>query len=447
MLERPVNRIAALIALAALVLSAANALTGGSAVLAPGGISLSALATTGIGAAMLLVGGWWLARQAPGTPFRELAIPAAVATVVPFLVGSGLNQIGYLSGLVPWTLAASAAATLGLTVADSVPHPYRMRVTLLAAALPAIAAPLGILAPTTFDGRESLRVVAMLFLAASTAVPCIIAAVLRQTLPSSQRGRESVVAALELAVIGITPAISVIATWGSTDPRSVIPVVLWIIVVLAAQFFAVRPLARNASVATAQRDQIVAAMEAERSRIAADIHDDALQELTMLGWRLDAAGDKQSAATAREVAERLRAILGDLRLPSLDDLGTGPALEWLVDRVGRLAGGEVRLERSDLVRPPADVELAFFRVAQEALSNAVRHGRPPIIVRYWTTPSSASLAIDDAGPGISTTEAAGAASTHFGLLNMRQRAEQIGALLDVRRWPSGGTRVTLEWRS
>ena len=439
MFDRPANGIAALIALAAVVVSVGGALQDG--------FSLSSWGSVGLGVTMLVVGGWWLSRQAPGTPFHDMAIPAAVATVVPFLVGSGLDQLGTLWQLAPWTLAAAAAATLGLAVTDSVPNPYRTRVMLLAAALPLVAASLGILAPTTFDGQESLAIVAILFLAATPAVPCIIAAVLRQTAPSTQRGRESVVAALELAVLGITPAISVIATWGSGDPRSVIPVILWIVVVLAAQFFAVRPLARNATLATTQRDQIVAAMEAERSRIAADIHDDALQELTMLGWRLDASGDKQSAATAREVAERLRAILGDLRLPILDDLGTGPALEWLVERVERLAGGEVRLERSDPVRPPAQVELAFFRVAQEALSIAVRHGRPPIVVRYWTTPSSASLAIDDSGAGINTTETASAATGHFGLLNMRQRAEQIGALLDVRRWPTGGTRVTMEWRS
>ena len=351
MFERPVNGIAALVALAAIVLSVATAMPNGFLAGTDVFDRLVYLAPTGVGVAMLLVGGWWLTRQAPGTPFREMAIPAAVATVVPFLVGSAGRQLGLSSDLAPWTLAAAAAATLGLVLADSVPHPYRTRVTLLTAALPVIAAALGILAPTMFDGRESLRVVAMLLLAATTAVPGIVAAVLRQTLPSSERGRESVVAALELAVLGITPAISVVATWGSGDPRSVIPVGLWIVVVLAAQYFAVRPLARDATVATTQRDQIVAAMEAERSRIAADIHDDALQELTMLGWRLDASGDKQSAATAREVAERLRAILGDLRLPILDDLGTGPALEWLVERVGRLAGGEVRLERSDIGPP------------------------------------------------------------------------------------------------
>jgi two-component system sensor histidine kinase DegS len=93
------------------------------------------------------------------------------------------------------------------------------------------------------------------------------------------------------------------------------------------------------------------------------------------------------------------------------------------------------------------VELAFFRVAQEALSNAVKHGRAPIVVRYQATESGVSLSVDDAGPGIAPD--AGVVvegSGHFGLLNMQQRAEQIGAILDIRRWPTGGTHVALEWR-
>ncbi len=58
-----------------------------------------------------------------------------------------------------------------------------------------------------------------------------------------------------------------------------------------------------------------------------------------------------------------------------------------------------------------------------------------------------TLAIDDAGPGIGPDAADEAPKAgHFGLANMQQRAEQIGALLDVRRWPAGGTRVALEWR-
>ena len=162
--------------------------------------------------------------------------------------------------------------------------------------------------------------------------------------------------------------------------------------------FTVRPLARLATRATLQRDLVVAATEAERARLAADIHDDALQELTLLVRRLEASGDTEGAEIGRTVADRLRAICGDLRLPILDDLGVGPALDWLVLRIERLAGGEVRLERADDARHSPDVELAIFRVAQEALANAVKHGKPPIVVRYRSTPGGISLAIDDAGP-------------------------------------------------
>jgi signal transduction histidine kinase len=261
--------------------------------------------------------------------------------------------------------------------------------------------------------------------------------------PASRRLLESA----EYAVIGATPAIA-LASDAAAPPYAPLPLLFWFAIVLLAGRFTIRPLARIATRATLQRDLVVAATEAERARVAADIHDDALQELTLLVHRLDAAGDTEGADIARTVSDRLRAICGDLRLPILDDLGVGPALDWLVVRIERLAGGEVRLERADGTRPPADVELAFFRVAQEALSNAVKHGKPPILVRYATTPGGASLSIDDAGPGIDpdatpTTDRTG----HFGLLNMQQRAEAIGAILDVRRWPGGGTHVALDWRA
>ena len=69
-------------------------------------------------------------------------------------------------------------------------------------------------------------------------------------------------------------------------------------------------------------------------------------------------------------------------------------------------------------------------------------------MRYSATTNGASLTIDDAGPGIES-DAGDRAETigHFGLLNMQQRAEAIGAILDVRRWPAGGTHVKLDWRA
>jgi signal transduction histidine kinase len=183
-----------------------------------------------------------------------------------------------------------------------------------------------------------------------------------------------------------------------------------------------------------QRDRVVAATELERARLAADLHDDALQEMTVLVRRLDDAGDKRAVELARSIADRLREVCGDLRLPILDELGAGAALEWLVERLSETSGHQVRLERDDGARPPADVELAVFRVAQEALANAVAHGAPPIVVRYASASDRASLSITDQGLGIAPGVAAQAArSGHYGLINMRQRAEQIGARIDVRR--------------
>jgi signal transduction histidine kinase len=229
---------------------------------------------------------------------------------------------------------------------------------------------------------------------------------------------------------------------------SFVPLAAWLVALVAWQRMTVTPLLGLALRTQRQRDLAVAAAEAERARLAADLHDDALQELTNLVRRLDAAGDSEGAELARGVAERLRAICSDLRLPLLDDLGAGPALEWLVSRVRPLANGEVRLERTDPQRPPAGVELAVFRVAQEALANAVRHGRPPITVRYHVDDvGGVSLSVDDAGPGIDPRAAEHALQAgHLGVANMQQRAEQIGALLDIRRWPAGGTHVALQWR-
>jgi signal transduction histidine kinase len=212
--------------------------------------------------------------------------------------------------------------------------------------------------------------------------------------------------------------------------------------------FTIAPLLGLAQRTQRQRDLAVVAVEAERARLAADLHDDALQQITALVRRLDAAGDAESADLARSVAERLRTITSDLRLPLLDDLGAGPALEWLVGRIRPLADGDVVLERADAERPPANVELAVFRVAQEALANAVKHGATPITVHYRVAEDGGvSLSVDDSGSGIQPGAAEEALKAgHLGMANMQQRAQQIGALLDVRRWPSGGTHVRLEWR-
>ena len=251
---------------------------------------------------------------------------------------------------------------------------------------------------------------------------------------------------LDLVAIGLTPGVAMTVLPGYTPTFWLLG--LWLLALVAWRRFTIAPLLGLAQRTQRQRDLAVVAVEAERARLAADLHDDALQELSALVRRLDAAGDIESAELARGVAERLRTITSDLRLPLLDDLGAGPALEWLVGRVRPLAAGDVVLERADPARPPASVELAVFRVAQEAIANAVKHGATPITVRYRVAEDGGvSLTIDDSGPGIEPGAAEKALQAgHLGMANMQQRAEQIGALLDIRRWPAGGTHVALEWR-
>jgi signal transduction histidine kinase len=248
---------------------------------------------------------------------------------------------------------------------------------------------------------------------------------------------------LPYLLAAITPIVVTITYWyGQLEFGLTLPLI-WLLIVV----FVLQSNARAETMRT-QRDRVVAATEVERARLAADLHDDALQEMTILVRRLDDTGDKGAAELARSIADRLREVCGDLRLPILDELGAGAALEWLVERVRETSGHQVRLERDDMARPPAEVELAVFRVAQEALANAVTHGAPPIVVRYAAAADRASLSITDEGAGIATDAAAKAArSGHFGLLNMHQRAEQIGARIEVRGPSSGGTTVGLSWAS
>jgi len=404
-----------------------------------------------LGLAILLLGGWWLGTGRAGESIRTLAIPAVVATATPLF----LFPFRAVGG--PVTLAASSViASLALLpladglIARSPVRRDRIALGGAAIALAGLAALLGGgVAELLTEYPERVVVLWWFAAAAVTVIPGVLAARPMVPVPDGAASTPSrrLLESTEFAVLGLTPAISFLTLVQTQGAPFVLPILLWMLAILIAGRFTIRPLVRLATRAQLHRDLVVATMEAERSRIATNIHDDALQDVTLLVRRLDDAGDAQGAELARGVADRLRTISGDLRLPILDDLGVGPALDWLVSRTERIAGGEVRLELADGARPPASVELAVFRIAQEALTNAVKHGRPPIVVRYRAVESGVSLSVDDAGPGIEPGAADEApAAGHFGILGMSQRAEQIGAILDVRRWPAGGTHVALEWR-
>ena len=382
----------------------------------------------GVGLAALV--GFGVRRGFLGADWTDAAVPLAAAVGVPVMLAGALSyEYGRTPiGVVPTALAAlSVAHVLALRHPDAV---WRQRLFQSSGALVVIITVLA------FVGGGALATVLIGLVAL---VPGMIAFADDAGEPRAMTSR------LETLAVALTPGVGATMLFPSIG---LILLGAWLVAMVIWRQFTLNPLLGMAQRTQLQRDVAVAAAETERARLAADLHDDALQQLTMLVRTLDEGGQKEAADEAREIATKLRSVVGDLRLPILDDLGAGAALEWLVERVEPLAGGPVKLERSDDSRPPANVELAVFRVAQEALTNAIKHGRAPIAVRYDVrTDGRVTLAIDDAGEGIGSEAAEQAPNQgHFGLMNMQQRAEQIGALLDVRRWPAGGTRVALEWR-
>ncbi len=383
-----------------------------------------------------------------GDAWRRSALSLAVAVSAP-LMAVPMYLTGSPFGIAAsYVLSAMAMLPFARVLASLQPTADRRSGWFMAAWLLAAAVVYLTLGAYLGGGPGGIGELRYLLLAGITGLPAIAAFISFRRDPERMEENGNPTARLEIATMGLTPVLALAVWLPGTHGYFLFPFLLWLLVVALARHLTVAPLIRFVQRTQRQRDLVVAASEAERARLAADLHDDALQDLISLVRRLDAAGDSTGADLARHVAERLRAICSDLRLPLLDDLGAGAALEWLIARVEPLAGGDVVLERTDATRPPSNVELAVFRVAQEAVSNAVRHGNAPITVRYQVSDAGrVSLSVEDAGPGIDLEQAEAAQQAgHFGLANMQQRAEQIGALLDVRRWPGGGTHVALEWR-
>jgi signal transduction histidine kinase len=195
------------------------------------------------------------------------------------------------------------------------------------------------------------------------------------------------------------------------------------------------------------------ATEDERARVAREIHDDPLQQISGVIRELERPDPDPAAATAslRDVAARLRGVATDLHPPALDDLGLVPAIDGLARQVTQppvevRIGNQAGFGRSQ--RPPADVELAAFRIVQEAVANAARHAQAShITVSGYVARDAIDLGIADDGRGIHP-EAIEAAqrSGHMGVGSMRARANAIGGHLDIRPGPEGGTVVSLRWR-
>lgn len=249
---------------------------------------------------------------------------------------------------------------------------------------------------------------------------------------------------LGLVAAALAPLGVRLVTTVALDGSAALIILLGLAAGLFLARFGIAPFVSLATRVARQRDLVAGTAETERRRMAADLHDGPLQSLTLLAYRLEADGSMENADFARDIVTELRAITSTLRLPIVDDLGAGPALEWMAQRFGRLTGTEIELDRADQSRPPRDIEHVVVRVAQEALANATRHGRPPIRVRYEADGARARLVVDDAGDGLSEAGRSNTPEGGHGLVGMRERADAIGATLEVAS-RGGGTRVSLVW--
>jgi len=347
-------------------------------------------------------------------------------------------------------LVAAAALVAATAYAQLIATPRAQRRAMLGSTILALAAAL-VGAAAVSVGMER-GVVSLLRWALASAVVLVPALVLAAQL-RRDAGRvtgssrlATVLRAGDIAVLATLPAVTLAPLAALTSTPFLQPLIVWFVVVGITRVVAVLPVAREAAREARDRSLVVDEGESERARIAADIHDDVIQDLSMLVHRLDRAGEDDAATTLRGAIDRLRAICADLRLPVIHDLGLAAALEALVGEVRAASGIDIDLHADGDERLPYDVELGLYRIAQEAVANAIKHGRPPITVRLRAESGSAELEIEDRGPGVGEDALARPASPgHLGFLTMAQRAAKLEADLAVTDRPAGGTRVRVVW--
>ena len=236
--------------------------------------------------------------------------------------------------------------------------------------------------------------------------------------------------------------------------------------------------------------RVLRAQEEERRRLALELHDQTGQSLTALALHAAAIAQRleyehsAAAIQARQQAEHLgllaqrtltevQALSRQLRPPLLDDVGLEAALRWLAEdaserlkttvtvrittadapgAINSAQAAEDEDSRNDPPRLPADIETALFRIAQESVTNAVRHGHAQHITLAlsFTASDLLTLQVHDDGYGFDTTTISQAASSRshrshdgVGIEGMRERAQLIGGRFAIQSQPGQGCIVVV----
>src|SRR5690606_13845042 len=181
-------------------------------------------------------------------------------------------------------------------------------------------------------------------------------------------------------------------------------------------------------------------------------HDEIGQQLTLVKLQLTAGGGNDprvlaATETVSQLLQQVRDLSLDLRPSMLDDLGLVPTLRWYMERIRRLDALNVSLEvTADFPRLRPDIETLFFRVAQEAVTNVMRHAAATnVSLRVVADREFIRLEVEDDGRGFDPAVASRRAleGGSAGLLGMQERAVFVGAELKLQSSPGAGSRVHL----
>lgn len=209
---------------------------------------------------------------------------------------------------------------------------------------------------------------------------------------------------------------------------------------------------------------LTAGVEKERQNLARELHDDTLQSLIALQQKVQMAELKLDHGPVDNMPDllalkdlvqksiiNLRRLVRGLRPAYLDDFGLVSATRILIEEMR--SNQEMQIEMfvdGQEKRLPPNVELAFYRIIQEALTNAIRHSQAnQIKVVFSFSEMSTSISIEDNGQGFTIPKQIDgfASKGHFGLLGMSERADIVGAILGISSIPQHGTRINLSYSS
>jgi PAS domain S-box-containing protein len=200
--------------------------------------------------------------------------------------------------------------------------------------------------------------------------------------------------------------------------------------------------------------RLLEAQEAERRRIARELHDDLNQGLALLAVEIDLLGQRPPASTSdvrkrmRELAARVKELSSSvhdlsyqLHPSKLEQLGLVAAVSGLCKELKQHHGLGVQFTHHDVPRDiPEATALCLYRIAQEALQNVVRHsGADHAVVELSGTPHEIRLRVSDEGAGFDPTSAHG--NEGLGMVSMRERLHLVGGEITIDSRPAGGTRI------